>query len=139
MTDQPLFPPMHPVTRLGRVIQQLRSFGDLHAGELEMMAVALDEASATELAQRLRAYRDVQRDEAAMVVDELTDIQNDMAAGAQPAAPVEAPAGTAQDPAVNSPRRAQWLAEQAAEEERLKQPMSRRDLFDKVARKDDEA
>ena len=52
---------MHPVTRLGRVIQQLRSFGDLHASELEMMAVALDAAGAADLAQRLRAYRDVQR------------------------------------------------------------------------------
>jgi hypothetical protein len=129
---------MHPMTRLGRVIQQLRSFGDLHASELEMMAVALDEAGATELARRLRAYRDVQRDEAAMVVDELTDIQNDMAAGAQPSGPREAPAGSAQDPAAHSPKRAQWLAEQAAEEERLKQPLSRRDLFGKVAQKDDE-
>ena len=129
---------MHPVTRLGRVTQQLRSFGDLHASELEMMAVALDEAGATELARRLRAYRDVQRDEAAMVVDELTDIQNDMAAGAQPSGPREAPAGSAQDPAAHSPKRAQWLAEQAAEEERLKQPLSRRDLFGKVAQKDDE-
>ena len=84
MTEQPIFPPMHPVTRLGRVIQQLRSFGDLHANELEMMAVALDAAGAAELAQRLRAYRDVQRDEAAMVVDELVDVQTDMAAAVQP-------------------------------------------------------
>ena len=136
---------MHPVTRLGRVIQQLRSFGDLHASELETMAATLDQAGAAELAQRLRAYRDVQRDEATMVVDELTDIQNDMMATAQPSAPLEAPPaapGAAHDPAVNSPRRAQWLAEQAAEqaaeEERLKQPLSRRDLFEKVAQKDDE-
>lgn len=132
---------MHPVTRLGRVIQQLRSFGDLHASELETMAATLDQAGAAELAQQLRAYRDVQRDEATMVVDELTDIQNDMMATAQPSAPLEVPPaapGAAQDPAVNSPRRAQWLAEQAAEEERLKQPLSRRDLFEKVAQKDDD-
>jgi hypothetical protein len=141
LTEQPIFPPMHPVTRLGRVIQQLRSFGDLHANELELMAVALEDAGATELAQRLRAYRDVQRDEAGMVIEELVDIQSDMAAGAQPPAPVEAPPeapGVARDPAINSPRRAKWLAEQAAEEERLRQPLSRRDLFERVAQKDDE-
>ena len=142
MTEQPIFPPMHPVTRLGRVIQQLRSFGDLHANELETLAVALDAAGAADLAQRLRAYRDVQRDEAAMVVDELVDVQSDMAAAAQPPEPLEVPPsapGVARDPAINSPKRAQWLAEQAAEEERLKQPLSRRDLFGKVAQKDDES
>ena len=144
MTEQPIFPPMHPVTRLGRVIQQLRSFGDLHANELETLAVALGAAGAADLAQRLRAYRDVQRDEAAMVVDELVDVQNDMAAAAlpKPAEPLEVPPsapGVARDPAINSPKRAQWLAEQAAEEERLKQPLSRRDLFGKVAQKDDES
>ena len=136
---------MHPVTRLGRVIQQLRSFGDLHANELEVMAVALDDAGATELAQRLRAYRDVQRDEAAMVIEELVDIQSDMTAAAQPPAPLEVPAeppGVARDPAINSPKRAKWLAEQAAEqaaeEERLKQPLSRRELFGRVAQKEDD-
>ena len=138
MTEQPLFPPMHPVTRLGRVVQQLRSFGDLHANELEMLAAALDAAGAGDLAQRLRAYRDVQRDEATMVVDELVDIQSDMAEAAQPPAPVELPAGAASDPAANSPKRAKWLAEQAAEEERLRQPLSRRDLFGKVAQKDED-
>jgi hypothetical protein len=132
---------MHPVTRLSRVIQQLRSFGDLHANELEVMAVALEDAGATELAQRLRAYRDIQRDEASMVIEELVDIQGDMAAAAQPPAPLEVPAeppGVARDPASNSPRRAKWLAEQAAEEERLKQPLSRRELFGRVGQKDDE-
>ena len=141
MTEQPIFPPMHPVTRLGRVIQQLRSFGDLHANEFETLAVALDAAGAADLAQRLRAYRDVQRDEAAMVVDELVDVQSDMAAAAQPPEPLEVPPsapGVARDPAINSPKRAQWLAEQAAEEARLKQPLSRRDLFGKVAQKDDD-
>ena len=86
---------MHPVTRLGRVIQQLRSFGDLHASELETMAATLDQAGAAELAQQLRAYRDVQRDEATMVVDELTDIQNDMMATAQPSAHLEVPPAAA--------------------------------------------
>ena len=137
MTEQPNLtpaPPMHPVTRLGRVIQQLRSFSDLHAGELEGLAVELDAVGAGEVAQRLRSYRDVQRDEAAMVVDELIDIQRDLAAAAQPldVPPGAVPAATG-DPAVNSPKRAKWLAEQAAEAERLRQPLSRRDLFGRVS------
>ncbi len=137
------FPPMHPVTRLGRVIQQLRSFADLHADELEGMAVDLDAAGATDVAARLRAYRDVQRDEASMVVNELVDIQTDMAAASQPTETPANPtpplaAAASRDPAVNSPRRAKWLAEQAAEAERLRQPVSRRGLFGRVAPKDDD-
>lgn len=133
MTDtQPQFPPMHPVTRLGRVIQQLRSFADLHASELDGMALDLDTAGATDVAARLRAYRDVQRDEATMVVQELVDIQADMATSDSTPAlpPLETPPG---DPAANSPRRAKWLAEQEAEAERLRQPVSRRELFNRVA------
>jgi hypothetical protein len=116
---------MHAVTRLGRVIQQVRSFGDLHAGELEAMALELDAAGAPDAATRLRIYRDMQRDESDMVVTELADIQSDISTDRPP------PQETARegDPAVNSPRRAKWLAEQAAEAERLKAPMSRRDLF----------
>ena len=117
---------MHAVTRLGRVIQQLRSFGDLHASELEAMAVDLEAAGAPEVAERLRMYRDVQRDEGQIVVDELVDIQNEAAAAVQEALP---PTADMHDPAVSSPRRARWLAEQAAEAERLKQPFSRRDFF----------
>ena len=147
MTEQPNLtpaPPVHPVTRLGRVIQQLRSFSDLHAGELEGLAVELDAVGAGEMAQRLRSYRDVQRDEAAMVVDELVDIQRDMASSGlpSPSAPLEAPpvvpAAAPGDPAVNSPKRAKWLAEQAAEAERLRQPLSRRHLFGRVSPKGEE-
>ncbi|RDJ93809.1 hypothetical protein B4Q13_19325 [Lacticaseibacillus rhamnosus] len=59
-------------------------------------------------------------------MDELVDIQGETAATVvEPSQPP----GDTHDPAVNSPRRAQWLAEQAAEAERLKQPISRRDLF----------
>jgi hypothetical protein len=128
------------VTKLGRVIQQLRSFADLHANELEEMAVDLDTAGATDVAARLRAYRDVQRDEAAMVVTELVDIQSDLAAqpADAPTEPAPAAAGVPGDPAANSPRRAKWLAEQAAEAERLRQPVSRRNFFTRVAPKDDE-
>ena len=124
---------MHPVTRLGRVIQQLRSFGDLHMSELDAMAADLEMAGAAETAARLRIYRDMQRDEAQMVVDELVDIQTDMSSSAQPPEPQTAEA--ASDPAINSPKRAKWLAEQAAEAERLRQPFSRRDLFGRVGPK----
>jgi len=131
---------MHPVTRLGRVIQQLRSFGELHAGELEALAAELDGASASDVAARLRIYRDVQRDEAQMVVDELVDIQADMGAtGQSEVAPAAALAeAKVSDPAINSPRRARWLAEQAAEEERRRQPLSRRDFFSGGAAKTDD-
>jgi hypothetical protein len=65
-----------------------------------------------------------------MVVDELADIQTDMAAATQPATPQpELPTAGVSDPARNSPKRAKWLADQAAEAERLKAPRSRRDLF----------
>jgi len=126
---------MHPVTRLGRVIQQLRSFGELHANELEGMAQELDVAGALDVAVRLRAYRDVQRDEAQIVVDELVDIQAEVAAAGQTEAPAVA---NSADPAANSPRRAKWLADQAAEADRLRQPFSRRELFDRVAQQDDQ-
>ena len=62
---------MHPVTRLGRVIQQLRSFGELHAGELEALAAELNTPSPSDVAARIRIYSEVQRDEAQMIVDEL--------------------------------------------------------------------
>jgi hypothetical protein len=152
LTDQELvqqFPPMHVVTRLGRVIQQLRSFGELHAEELEGLAAEFDSASG-DSAARLRIYRDVQRDEALMVIDELVDIQADMAMAAQAElAPVEPPLtanglsdpaispAVGNDPALNSPKRARWLAEQAAEEERRRAPLSRRDFFGGGAKPDE--
>jgi hypothetical protein len=135
---------MHPVTRLSRVIQQLRSFGELHAGELETLAAELDSAESMDVAAKLRIYRDVQRDEAQMIVDELVDIQADMATAEQAAkAQAEAleptialTASGAHDPAINSPRRAKWLAEQSAEEERRRQPLSRRELFSRSPKPD---
>jgi hypothetical protein len=91
------------------------------------------------VAARLRAYRDVQRDEASMVVDELADIQTEMINASQtpePAEPAPAAAGVPGDPAANSPKRAKWLADQAAEAERLRQPVSRRGLFTRAALKE---
>ena len=126
---------MHAVTRLGRVIQQLRSFGDLHADELEAMAAELEAAGSLDVAARLRIFRDVQRDEGQIVLDELVDIVQSEAAAAVQSAPL--PPADARDPAVNSPKRARWLAEQAAEAERLKQPLSRRGLFGRGPRPND--
>ncbi len=121
-----------PSTRLGRVIQQLTSFGELHANELESLAIDLDNAGASDLASRLRAFRVIQRDESDMVVQELADIQADLGDDTLPQ-----PTGT--DPAANSARRAKWLAEQEAEAERLREPLSRRELLNRVAQKDDES
>jgi hypothetical protein len=119
---------MHPVTRLGRVIQQLRSFADLHASEFEALASELDAAGATEAAARVRVYRDVQRDETQLVLDELVDIQSEVSKTAQPAPepPPAAPIASAPEDAWRaSPKRAEWLAQQAE----ARQPRTRREFF----------
>ena len=119
MTDLAAFGPTHPVTRLGRVVQQLRSFADLHAAELESLAAELEAAELPDLAARVRVFRDVQRDEGQLVVDELVDIQTDIAS-AEPAQ--ESAQEPDPEPWKASPKRAQWLAEQT-------RPRSRRELF----------
>ncbi len=118
---------MHPVTRLSRVIQQLRSFGDLHAAEFEALALELEGRGAPEAAARVRVHRHVQRDEGQLVVDELIDIQQALAAAAQPPEPaLDAPVAAApEDQWKTSAKRAQWLEEQAE----ARQPRTRRDLF----------
>lgn len=120
---------MHPVTRLGRVIQQLQSFAELHAGELDQFAQELERSGAEELARRLRLFRDMQRDEGQMVIEALVELRGDLAPEAAASNESAPEASGPDDPAANSPRRAKWLAEQAAEAERLRQPLSRRDLF----------
>ena len=141
--------PLHPVSRIGRVLQQLRSFTTLHAAELEGVAAELDAAGQSELAARLRIFRDLHAQEAGLIVDELTDVQSALerepddgatsnaAAGAQDASVVSAgtsAAGPASDldrvdPAAASPKRARWLAEQARQAEEARRPRSRRELF----------
>ena len=122
---------MHPVTRLGRVIQQLRSFGDLHASEFDALAAELDAAGLNEVAAKIRVYRDVQRDEGQLVIDELLDIQGDVIRTAEPVAPPppDAPVATPEDQWLASPRRAQWLAEQAERDAQARAPRSRREFF----------
>jgi hypothetical protein len=105
--------PMHPAARVGRVIQQLRSFRDLHQAELGQLADDLEQAHAVELAARLRTLVSVQVDEWQLPLQELADVQAGLAEEAAPAAPV--------DPS-QSRKWAAWLAEQA-------KPRSRRDLL----------
>jgi hypothetical protein len=111
---------MHPVTRVGRVVQQLRSFDKLHASELEALALELDAADLGPLAAKVRAFVGLQRDEAQLVIDELMDIQGDIVAAA--ARPPAEPEQAAEHAWRASPKRAQWLAEQT-------RPRSRRELF----------
>lgn len=147
MTDLPRQPrtrgPLHPVTRIGRVLQQLRSFTSLHASELDGLASELEAAGQNELAARLRVFQGLHSQEASLIVDELTDVQGDLDREGDPSAPDPvgahciAPAGgeaptldpASVDPAASSPKRARWLAEQARQAEEARRPRSRRDVL----------
>jgi len=129
---------MHPVTRLGRVIQQMRSYDDLHASELEALAAELDTLGATDAAARIRVFRDVQRGEGDLVVDELVDIQQAVSQAAQQSTPQtppdpEQPIARPEDAWRNSPKRAKWLAEEAQREAEARAPRTRRDLFSRFS------
>src|SRR5215217_7799494 len=69
---------MHPVTRIERVLQQLRSFTTLHAAELDGLAAEFAAAGQAELAARLRVFQGLHTQEAALIVDELTDVQAEL-------------------------------------------------------------
>jgi hypothetical protein len=97
--------------RVGRVVQQLRSLVDMHGRELRTLAEQLNAQGATELAERLRVFRELQADEMSVAIRELEDIL-----GGQPL-----PEGRT---AEESPKRAQWL-----EEEAQPQPLTRRELL----------
>ena len=134
--QQPLFPPMHPVTRLGRVIQQLRSFDDLHASELDALATQLEAAGATEAAAKIRVFRDVQRGEGDLVVDELVDIQQAVSQAAQPTLPEPDPRRRSlapKTPGATRPSARKWLAEEARREAEARAPRTRRDLFSRFS------
>jgi hypothetical protein len=127
--------PLDPSPRLGRLLQQIRSFTALHAAELDGVAGELETAGQTELASRLRTYRDLHTQEAGLILDELADVQADLeletrAEVSKKPESSELPAVESSpspvDPAANSPKHARWLAEQARRAER---PVSRRDLF----------
>jgi hypothetical protein len=98
-------------TRLARVVQQLRSLVDLHGRELQTLAEHLDAQGAKELAERLRVFRQLQADEMGVAIRELEDLLGG------------APASERQT-AEESPKRAQWL-----EEEAQPQPLTRRELL----------
>jgi hypothetical protein len=93
-----------PVTRLDRIIQQLRSFADTAAGELEAIG---SESEGADLAVRVRALRDTQRQQVDAILQELIGLQDDLVAG------------TSQ--------------RQESEAEPLPEPISRRELFERVA------
>ncbi len=84
MTDRPGPPtdlgPLHPATRLWRVVQQLRSFGTLHGGELDAVIEQLESAGHAEAAARLLAYRELHAQEVALIVDEVAEIRADLEA-----------------------------------------------------------
>lgn len=115
MTDSP--PPrprgpLHPATRLGRIQQQLRTFAELHGSELNGVVAQIEEAGLDEISSRLKAYGDLHEQEIAMVIEELADLESDLAE--TQAAHEEAPstARDSVDPAEHSPKRARWLAAQ---------------------------
>jgi len=132
---------MHPVTRIGRVLQQIRSYTTLHGSELEGLAVDLEAAGQPELAARLRIFQGLHTQEAGLIADELSDVQAELDREALPSAPSASDSDAASadgspasdaarfDPAANSPKRARWLAEQARQAEEDRRPRSRRDLF----------
>jgi hypothetical protein len=112
----------------------MHSFTSLHSSELEAVAAALGAAGHEDLANRLQAYRDLHTQEAALIMDELADVQTDLERQVLGGSHLEAErserpqAGSSPSPTspADSPRRARWLAEQASRAER---PLSRRELF----------
>jgi len=124
------------------VLQQIGSFSTMHAAELDGIAAELDAAGQTELAARLRIYRDLHTQEAGLILDELADVRADLdrpSPANAPSPPEPSPPAVPSDPsarpdpAANSPKRARWLAEQAAQARlaagAAQRPRSRRDLF----------
>jgi hypothetical protein len=73
--------------------------------------------------QQIRAFKELHANELQLILDELTDIASEVAA--QATEPAVTTTDTATDPAAASPKRAKWLAEQ----ERKRQPLSRRELL----------
>ena len=133
----PRFGPLHPVTRLARVQQQLRSFAGLHRSEIGGVIQQLDEGGLQGFSDRLTAYLDLHAQEMATVIEELEDVAKDLSAASSPgrgASEVQRNAKSdlpqeqqkavdPSDPAADSPKRARWLTEQA---NRLLRPVSRR-------------
>jgi len=127
---------MHPTSRLARVQQQLRVFADLHASELSAFTAELEAAGLTELATRLKTYKDLHAQESRLVLEELADLRAELEPEPSDSAPMDAPVAdasvaamvdTVPDPAAASPKRARWLAEQIRRAEPT--PISRRQFL----------
>jgi hypothetical protein len=86
---RPALGPLHPVTRLERAIQQVRSFAEMHAGELDRLAAEAEAAGLPELAAHLRVYRTLHTEESQLVLDELSDIRAEVEADARAAETAE--------------------------------------------------
>ena len=99
--------------RLARVAQHLRSISELHARELDALADQLDAAGQPELAARLRTFRGLHAEEVGVAIQELEDMHGVQVPGEEPAA--------------ESPRRGQWLEEEARRA--TPQPLTRRELL----------
>ncbi len=124
--------PLHPATRLGRSLQQIRSFAEMHARELEDVAAEAEATGMGEVAQRLRLFRELHAQETQLVLDELADVRADLLGEeSAPLRPEPSEAGAARvasaNAAASSPKRARWLAEQ----ERAREPraLTRRALL----------
>lgn len=102
-------------TRLRRLDQQVRAFGELHRADMNDVA----QLAESDVAQRIQTIARLHADELQLILDELADI------AAELAGPEEAQAASPSDPAERSTKRAKWLAEQ----ERRAAPVSRRDLL----------
>ena len=74
------------------------------------------------LEQQIRAFKELHANELQIILDELSDIASEVAPMQEPTVQQ---ADSTSDPAAASPKRAKWLAE----EERKRQPMSRRELL----------
>ena len=100
--------------RIARVVQQLRAMSELHVRELDGMAEQLDAAGLADLAAKLRTFRGLHADELSVAIQELDDLGR-----GRPSAESQTPE--------QSPKRAQWLEEQAQQPE--PQPLTRREML----------
>jgi hypothetical protein len=90
--------------RLRRLERQVNAFREMHAREV------------SELAERLAAIATLHGDELQLVLDEIRDIAaqvEETAALDEIPSPDGGTAARPADPAMSSPKRAKWLAEQA--------------------------
>lgn len=119
---------MHAASRLGRVMRQIRSFKSLHAADIGAVVSDLPPA-ARDAGERLKTLLSLQASEIDLIVDELDDIRAELAGAVTTAGAELREAGVLSDPAKSSPKRAQWLAEQAPQAPPTSRRLGRRELL----------